>query len=106
MRVKLENLVLFSGMVVLWHLILSSCGMYGSRRLSTRQAEIVDVLKATTMCAASLLVVAPLFAIKMITPRFTVIFWILSFGLMTCGRLLMRYGLYGARRRGTTCATY
>ncbi len=38
MRVKLENLVLFSGMVVLWHLILSSCGMYGSRRLSTRQS--------------------------------------------------------------------
>jgi exopolysaccharide biosynthesis polyprenyl glycosylphosphotransferase len=100
MRVKLANLLLFSAVLLIWHIILSLCGMYASRRLSTRRAEILDALKATTLCTVSLALMGLLFSIQMITPRFMALFWILSFGFFALGRLLMRYALYSVRRRG------
>ena len=100
MRVKLANLVLFSGAILAWHIILSFCGMYGSKRLSTRRSEILDALKATTLCSLSVACIALFFTIKMITPRFMLFFWVFSFVMVAGGRLLLRYGLYGVRRRG------
>ena len=100
MRVKLANLLLFAAVVWVWHVILSMCGMYASRRLSTRSAEILDALKATTLCTVSLALMGLFFSIQMITPRFMIIFWALSFAFFSAGRLLMRSVLYGVRRRG------
>lgn len=34
MRVKIQNILLFSGFVYIWNMVLSSFGMYESRRLS------------------------------------------------------------------------
>jgi exopolysaccharide biosynthesis polyprenyl glycosylphosphotransferase len=100
MRVKLGNLLIFSGVLIIWHFIFSICGMYGSRRLSSRQAEILDVLKAVSLCAISLTLIAIVFSIKMISPRFILLFTLLGFGMIACGRLLLRLGLSRVRRSG------
>src|SRR6202171_6842968 len=49
MRVKVGNFLIFSGLLVAWHLLFSACGLYASRRLSRRSAELVDSLKATCL---------------------------------------------------------
>jgi exopolysaccharide biosynthesis polyprenyl glycosylphosphotransferase len=100
MRVKLGNFAIFSLTVLAWHLVFSSCGMYGSKRLSTRGTEVADALKAATLCTVSLALVAGLFSVSMVTPRFSVIFWILSSASITVGRLLLRDFLRWIRREG------
>ena len=100
MRVKLGNIVLFAALFLGWHVVFTVCGMYGSRRLSTRRTEALDALKATSVCTISLIGVASLCAIKMITPLFVVLFWWFSFILIACIRLTLRSFLSHVRRRG------
>ena len=55
MRVKVGNCFIFLGLIILWHALFSMCGLYASRRLSGRIAEVTDVMKATslgTLCLA------------------------------------------------------
>ena len=48
-RLKLSNILLFLGFLMLWHLVLSWLGLYRSHRLQTLGQEALDVLKATTI---------------------------------------------------------
>jgi exopolysaccharide biosynthesis polyprenyl glycosylphosphotransferase len=100
MRIKLANIVMFVGTAVAWHVVFLFCGMYGSKRLSTRRAEIKDAIKATTLCAAGLAVAATIFSISMVTPEFLIFFWIFSSALVCAGRMLLRQFLWAIRRRG------
>jgi exopolysaccharide biosynthesis polyprenyl glycosylphosphotransferase len=100
MRIKLWNIVIFVAMLVTWHIVFSLCGMYGSKRLSTRYARILDALKATVLSAICLALVAMLFSISMVTPRFVTFFWIFCFVSVSAGRATLRYFLSIARRHG------
>jgi exopolysaccharide biosynthesis polyprenyl glycosylphosphotransferase len=77
------------------------CGLYESKRLSTKTAEIVEVLKASSLSVACLAMISAIFSLKTImTPRFLGLFWlVLSVSLVT-SRLLIRYWLASIRRRG------
>jgi exopolysaccharide biosynthesis polyprenyl glycosylphosphotransferase len=99
-RIKLWNFVIFVAALVAWHIAFSLCGMYGSRRLSTRYAQIIDALKATTLSAICLAIVSMLFSISMVTPRFLAFFWVFSFVSVAAGRVMLRYCLGRIRRRG------
>ena len=41
MRIKVENFVLFGGFLLVWHIVFSSFGVYSSKRLSARWAEVL-----------------------------------------------------------------
>jgi exopolysaccharide biosynthesis polyprenyl glycosylphosphotransferase len=100
MRVKVLNILLFLGLFYSWHLIFSALGLYGSRRLGDRKQEVVDVLKAASVAAILLAMVAFIFRVGMITPAFLVEFWaIASVNLILC-RLLMREFLALLRTHG------
>src|SRR5882672_2370063 len=58
MRIKLSNCIIFAAILLSWHIIFSLCGLYESRRLSTRQEELTADWKATTAATACLLVFA------------------------------------------------
>ena len=45
MRVKVQNFILFSGLLLTWHLIFLSFGLYQSRRLLPWRVEILDAIK-------------------------------------------------------------
>jgi exopolysaccharide biosynthesis polyprenyl glycosylphosphotransferase len=100
MRIKLGNFVLFGSIVLAWHAVFFLCGMYGSKRLSTRRSEIVEELLATTMCAACLVLLSTPFSVSVVTIRFVMIFWILASCFIISGRLALRYFLNNIRRRG------
>ena len=100
MRIKLLNLVVFFGLTYSWHVIFSAFGLYGSRRLADRREEAVVVLKATSASALLLGFVAAFFQVRMITPAFITVFWIVATSAIIVSRLVLREFLRRARIRG------
>ena len=100
MRVKVLNILLFLGVVCLWHSILATFGLYSSRRLADRNQEFTDVLKATFLAAIVLVAVASIFQVRMITFPFIMLFFALSGSLLILCRVLMREFLAIVRIHG------
>jgi exopolysaccharide biosynthesis polyprenyl glycosylphosphotransferase len=100
MRVEVHNLFLLSGMAGLWHLSFRVFGSYRSRRLSSRQSEMRDIVQAASVGAIIVLLASVLFRIRIATPAFLATFWLASSGLLMGSRLALRYVLGSVRRRG------
>jgi exopolysaccharide biosynthesis polyprenyl glycosylphosphotransferase len=100
MRIKIQNFVIFLGLILIWHLIFSSFRLYNSRRLSSRREEAFDVLKATSLGTITLIIAAFIFRIKMASPVFLITFWGVSSAISILGRLALRFLLKQVRLRG------
>ncbi len=100
MRIKIQNFVIFLGLMIVWHIIFSSFGLYESRRLLPRQADVVDTLKATSLCTLAVAGAAMLFRIRMVDLAFLVVLWGASSMVVMSSRLLLRGFLYSVRRHG------
>jgi exopolysaccharide biosynthesis polyprenyl glycosylphosphotransferase len=100
MRVKLGNFLVFAAVLLAWHVILSSCGFYQSKRLSTKAALIFDAALATSLAAIVLLGMAAFFRVTMVTVNFVFVFWLLSSSLIIVARLAVRYLLGKIRLHG------
>ena len=99
-RVKLQNLIIFFGLLILWHVLFSIFGLYTSRRMSSRASECADVAKATMLGSLVLWVAAALFHIDMASSAFVLAFFVMSTGMLVCSRLALRTLLAQARLRG------
>ena len=100
MRIKLSNFIIFVLALLLCHSVFSMYGLYRSRRLSTRFQEATDCLKATTLCSFVFLMVSVFFHIRMITPQFLLIFWVVLSTTMVLTRVLLRVWLAEVRKHG------
>lgn len=100
MRVKVGNFLIFIGLLIVWHALFSGLGLYASRRMSRRSAEIADTLKATTLATVILGVGAVIFRIRMAPPAFLFMFWLLSSSLLVASRLVLRWLLAQTRLHG------
>lgn len=100
MRIKLENFILFAGLLGVWHILFISMGVYQSQRLASRQEELTCVFRATSIGTLCVGLLSLLFRIRMVTPTFIIVFWLLTMGLVMASRLTLRFILEGIRRRG------
>lgn len=100
MRIKVQNFVLFLGLLFAWQVIFSAFGVYHSRRLSSRVREGLDVLKASSLGTLVIYVASLLFNIIMIKPMFLLIFWAASSSICILSRLVLRLMLERLRLRG------
>ena len=100
MRVKVLNILLFLGLFYSWHVIFSAFGLYRSRRFGDRKQEAVDVLKATSIATLVLGFAAAIFRMRIVTPAFIVVFWVMSSLILILCRLLMREFLAWVRTHG------
>jgi FlaA1/EpsC-like NDP-sugar epimerase len=100
MRIKVQNFVLFIGLIFGWQFIFSAFGLYHSKRLSGRKKEIIDLLKATTLSALLLYLSAWLFNMSLITPFFLFIFWASSSMICISSRYILRRFLEWLRLKG------
>lgn len=100
MRVKLGNLIIFLGLLLLWHLLFSAFGLYGSHRLTSRLSESSDIVKATALCAGVVLVAASLFNIRMVSLRYVGVFFAFCTVLLVGSRLVLRFVLEQTRLHG------
>jgi exopolysaccharide biosynthesis polyprenyl glycosylphosphotransferase len=100
MRVKMQNFVIFSLFVLVWHLIFGFSGLYVSRRLYESRAEVIDVVKATSMGTFVVLLGTIVFHIVLVNALFLSVFWLVSTAVTVSSRLMLRSILAFARRRG------
>jgi exopolysaccharide biosynthesis polyprenyl glycosylphosphotransferase len=99
-RVKVANFVLFSVLLMFWHIMFSVLGLYHSKRLSARQGEFADVVKGTTLGTLAVSAASVMFRIRMATPTFVLLFWVLTSVAAVSSRLALGYLLRLARLRG------
>src|SRR5579864_9043040 len=100
MRIKLQNLVVFFLLLCFWHLIFSMFGLYSSKRLASRQKEVFDVVKATTLSSAVLAFGTFVIGFRMVTPGFVITFWVCSTLAVGSIRLALRTWLRRFRAGG------
>ena len=100
MRIKVENFFLFVGLLGVWHFVFVSLGVYQSQRLVSRQEELARVFGATSAGALCLGLLSLLFRIRMVTPSYLLVFWLLTTATVMASRLALRFILEGLRRRG------
>ena len=99
-RVSLENAILFSCLLLAWHIIYSMFGLYYSRRLSSCCTEAIDIIKANTVATGFLYLVSYLFDIILVNPLFLFVFWTVNIFMMIITRFLLRYFLGRIRKYG------
>jgi len=99
-RVKIQNFVIFSGLLFCWHMIFMMCGMYASHRLSSRRDEVLDLAKAITVGTFVIFIGHYAFHIALITPEFLVAFWAVGVLAAIASRLIMRLFLAQVRIHG------
>jgi exopolysaccharide biosynthesis polyprenyl glycosylphosphotransferase len=100
MRIKVGNFILFCGVLLLWHVVFCSFGLYDSRRMSRRKADIIDMLGATTVGTLAIAAAAFIFRIRMVSPSFLLVFWSIVTMVAIIQRLLQRLLLEKVRLRG------
>lgn len=100
LRVTLGNCLLFAVLLFTWHNLFILCGLYVSKRMTGRRAEMLEVCKATVLAAALLVISAKLFHMRIVTFSFVLVFWLSCACLMVFGRLAARSLLLALRRRG------
>ncbi|TAM84367.1 MAG: sugar transferase [Acidobacteria bacterium] len=100
MRIKVQNFVLFMALVIVWHIIFASFNFYESRRLLSRESDIVDTLNATSLCTLAVAAAAMLFHIRLVDVAFIVVLWGAGSTTIMLSRLALRYFLHSMRKRG------
>ena len=100
MRVKLGNILLFVVLLLVWHAIFGLFGMYGSRRMSRRRYDIIDITKATSSGTVFILLASVAFGIKMVSPLFLAVFWVYTTSVTISVRFALRAALGRVRVHG------
>jgi len=100
LKIKLQNFVAFVLLVWLWHFVFSMLGLYKSKRLASRKAEVFDVVKATSICTAILIFFAWVLQFRMVNAEFVEIFWAGSTLAVAGTRLVLRTWLRRLRMHG------
>jgi exopolysaccharide biosynthesis polyprenyl glycosylphosphotransferase len=100
LRIRLLNFFLFSALIWTWHATFSAFGLYSSRRLLGRRADIIDIGKAGTIGTLLIWLAGVLFHLHVITPYFLLLFWVSVVGSTIFSRLLLRSTLTQVRLRG------
>ena len=105
LRIKLEDLVIFATLLLLWHLSFAMHGLYRSKRLASRRGEALDVFRATSLCALILALASWVLDFQWVTPGFVVIFWVCATVTIAASRITIRTLLRRIRQHGATCGT-
>lgn len=100
MRIKLGNGLLAILLLTVWYNLFSFCGLYVSKRLTTRRAQVLEICQATLLASLVFLASAKLFRVGHVSPQFVAVFWLASTAVMVGGRLLAQSLLLFLRSRG------
>lgn len=100
MRVKLGNLALFLSFLLIWHILFSVFGLYGSKRMSSRWEEARDIVASTTLGTLVIAASALTFRIWVVNRVFLLLFWLMTTSLVLLSRMIIRGSLAYARRHG------
>jgi FlaA1/EpsC-like NDP-sugar epimerase len=99
-RIKVANLVLFVGYLLLCSTVFAACGLYRSHRLSSSKQRLCEILLAVTLISAALLILRGIFLLIFATNEFLLLFFALTFCAVALSHETALGLLYLARLRG------
>ena len=99
-QIKLRSFLAFLMLLLVWNSIFTMLGLYNSKRLSSRLAELTDVIKATSLGTLVITILVFLLKLRMITPLFIAIFWLFTTVVAAGSRLALRTWLRYIRKKG------
>jgi exopolysaccharide biosynthesis polyprenyl glycosylphosphotransferase len=100
MRIRLGNLLLFAGFLLVWHVILDAFGVYRSKRLTSRRSESAGIVGATIVGSAVVYLLSLLSGVSLVRGAFLPLFFAAVTAVTVASRLVLRALLGLARRRG------
>lgn len=100
LRIRLLNFVLFSLLMWTWHTTFSAFGLYSSRRLLGRGADVFDIVRAGTVGTLLIVAAGGIFRLHVINRPFLLLFWASVVASTILSRLLLRSVLTQIRLRG------
>jgi FlaA1/EpsC-like NDP-sugar epimerase len=100
MRIKVANLFLFGGYLILCSVVFSACGFYRSHRLSHWNQRLSEILFAVTFVTAVLLTLRWILDLMFATNEFLLVFWLLTLSTLVLSRGIAWQLLHLARSRG------
>ena len=90
-RISILNFIIFMGFTLLWYIVLDLSGAYYIRRFTQKKTAIYNVIKITSLGCFLLLIVSVIFHLRLVTPLFLVVFWLLTTTLAILSRLMVRF---------------
>jgi FlaA1/EpsC-like NDP-sugar epimerase len=98
-RIKVANLFLFAGYLILCSGVFSVAGFYRSHRLSNWHRRVYEILFAVTFITAVPLALRWPLTLAFATNEFLALFWLLAFGTLLLSRGVARWLMRLARLR-------
>ncbi len=99
-RVTVLSCILFAVALFLSHGILVMCDLYQSKRLSTKGAEALEVLRAMMLLTLCLWCEARLFRVPGMVTQCLLGFWTIGSAMIIAMRIVLRFTLGFIRKRG------
>lgn len=96
----LRDIILFAFCLIIWHKLFKHFGLYLSRRLSTLNHEILDIIKATTLGSLLITIAFAIVTELVINFKFLALLWAVSTIITLLSRVAMRWILSQLRRFG------
>ena len=90
LRIKVHNVAIFLGVLLVFYFMLSASRLYASGRLSPKLKELWAILKVTGSAVLAVIPTAVIFRIQMATPIFILTFFLVSTSAMFFARFLLR----------------
>jgi exopolysaccharide biosynthesis polyprenyl glycosylphosphotransferase len=100
LQTSIRHVLLFLALLCFWHVSFVAFRLYDSRRLSSRTAEVGDIIRATSLGTAALAVADLVFRLDLVNGVFIGLFWIVSMLLTIATRYTLRLVLAQVRLRG------
>jgi exopolysaccharide biosynthesis polyprenyl glycosylphosphotransferase len=100
MRIKVQNFLIFSGILFTWHIIFSYSGIYATTRLTSLRCQFVDIVKIASLSTLVLFALKYLITIRMLNGIYLGVFWALVCVLSMLGRVVIGLFLRQLRLNG------
>ncbi len=105
MRIKVQNFIIFLCLLSVWHVVLSSFGLYRPKYVIRLRAAMGSIIKAVSLGTLLVALAGILFRIKLVTPFFILTFWVSCAALtVACRGILHRAARWaGTQAIGACC---
>jgi exopolysaccharide biosynthesis polyprenyl glycosylphosphotransferase len=100
LRIRLGNVFLFAGFLLVWHVVFEATGVYRTKRLTSRAAEVRGILRSTAVASALVYLLSFLFGVSLVRGEFLPLFFTAISAVLVASRLVLRALLGAVRRRG------
>ena len=100
LKIDIKDILLFTILLLLWNYIFYFSQLYQSKRIGNKYQDFTDIMKCTSLCCLSILLMGSIFGKDFFNTSFYSNLWLSSNFILNFTRIFLRYVLAVLRRRG------